>query len=70
MRMTKRILEKKLDNLKAVSGKPYKLEYIYNGWRLCKVCNEHGGVTDLSERVSISEMARLIDTLIMVYHKM
>ncbi len=70
MKMTEKILEKKLDNLKAVSGKPYKLEYAYGSWRLCKVCNEYGGVTDLSERIGISEMARLIDTLIMVYHKM
>lgn len=67
MTITNRILEIKVKNLnekmRNEEGKGLVLEYAYGGVRLCKVCNEHGGLRDLSERVSRPEMARILDSI-------
>lgn len=65
-RITKEILRKKVENinnsLNLTTGR-YTLEYAYGGVRLCKYVNEHGGLSDCSERVNNATMAIILDTL-------
>ena len=67
MKITEEILEQKLNNVKeAMNNSKLALEYYaYGKVRLCQICNEHGGVRDLSERVSNAEMGRILDTMYM-----
>lgn len=39
------------------------LDFSYGGVRLCKYTNAHGGMSDLSERVTVSEMYTILYTL-------
>lgn len=67
MRMTKSILRAKVNNLNSkleLNGVgEFVLDYTYGGVRLVKLTNEHGGVVDVSERVSKSEMGRILDAI-------
>lgn len=63
MTMTKEILRAKVENINNVLGSSLTLEYAYGGVRLVKLTNEHGGVVDVSERVSKPEMGRILDAI-------
>ena len=68
--MTKAILNKKVENLNAqFNTNQFVLNYAYGGVRLCKTCNENGGITEISERVSNAEMARIIDAISNTFYK-
>ena len=68
MRMTKSILRAKVNNLNSkleLNGAgEFVLNYAYGGVRLCKLTNEHGGLRDISERVSSGEMGRILDAML------
>lgn len=64
MRITNEILEKKVAILNMHSIKEYKLDFANGGVRLCKKSNDYGGLSDISERVSKTEMARILDAII------
>jgi len=67
-RITKEILRTKVDNINTVHGLNLTLEYAYGGVRLCKQC-ENGGLSDISVRVTNSEMADILDAIDMTIHK-
>lgn len=71
--MTKKILEKKMENINTILGVEGKgamfLEFAYGGVRLCKSL-EMGGCSDISPRVKNAEMANILDTLEMAIYKM
>ena len=68
--MTKAILNKKVENLNAqFNTNQFVLNYAYGGVRLCKTCNENGGITEISERVSNNEMVRIIDAISNTFYK-
>lgn len=68
--MTKTVLNKKVENLNAqFNTNQFVLNYAYGGVRLCKTCNENGGITEISERVSNNEMARIIDAISNTFYK-
>ena len=70
MTITKTILDKKLENLnRQFNTNLFVLNYAYGGVRLCKTFNENGGLTEISERVSKSEMARIIDAISNTFYK-
>lgn len=62
-RITKDILRAKVDYLNQLTDGKLTLDYAYGGVRLVKLTNEHGGVADMSERVSKPEMARILDSI-------
>ena len=66
-RITNSILERKVENINRKmnnqAGKGFCLEFAYGGVRLCKYVNEHGGLTDISERMSRPEMAKVLDAI-------
>ena len=66
MRMTKEVLRAKLEQLNSLTSNTYDFDYAYGGVRLVKICNEHGGVSDMSERVKKREMATILDALLNV----
>ena len=66
MRMTKTVLRAKLANLNTLTeGKAvFDLDFAYGGVRLVKYTNEHGGVSDISERLDMKEMGYTLDGII------
>ena len=66
MRITKDILRIKVENINNQLGldtHKFVLNYAYEGVRLCRETNEHGGCHDISERMTKSEMANVLDTM-------
>lgn len=63
MTITKAILSAKVEYLNTITNGNYDLDYAYGGVRLVHLTNEHGGVADVSERVSKAEMARILDSI-------
>lgn len=66
MRMTKEVLRAKLEQLNNLTSNTYDLDYAYSGVRLVRICNEYGGVSDMSERINKKEMAIVLDALLNV----
>ena len=46
-----------------LSEKQFVLSYGCGGVRLCKLANEHGGLSDISPRTTISEMYDILSTM-------
>lgn len=66
MRITKDILRIKVENINNQLGldvHKFALNYAYEGVRLCRETNEHGGYQDISERMTNSEMAKVLDAM-------
>ena len=66
MRMTKEVLRAKVNNINSQLGldvHKFVLNYAYEGVRLCRETNEHGGTQDISERMSKGEMAKVLDAI-------
>ena len=67
MKITKEILQAKVDNINSKLGLTgvgsLVLDFAYSGVRLNKITNEGGGTSDITERLSIKEMAYCLDTL-------
>lgn len=70
MTITKTVLAAKVQYLNSITGGSYDLDYAYSGVRLVRLTNEHGGVADMSERVSKPEMAHILDTIINIVLRM
>lgn len=70
MRITKTVLEAKVQYLNYITGGSYALDYAYGGVRLVRLTDEHGGVADMSERVGKPEMARILDSITNVVIRM
>lgn len=70
MRMTKTTLAEKVNILNGLTeGTYFCLDYAYGGVRLCKKSNNHGGLTDVSERMTMREMGLVLDSIInTLYH--
>lgn len=66
-RITQKVLYAKVDainrDLSLESSKGFCLEFAYGGVRLCKHYGEHGGLSDISERMTNREMAMTLDAL-------
>lgn len=66
MRMTKDLLNIKVANINSHLGldaHKFVLNYAYEGVRLCRETNEHGGCQDISERMTKPEMAKVLDAM-------
>jgi hypothetical protein len=66
MRITKEVLRAKVNNINSQLGldaHKFTLNYAYEGVRLCRETNEHGGTQDISERMSKGEMAKVLDAI-------
>lgn len=70
MTITKAVLAAKVQYLNDITGGSYDLDYAYGGVRLVRLTNEHGGIADMSERVSKPEMARILDSITNVVVRM
>ena len=69
MRMTKTVLRAKVEHLNSISGGvKFDLDFAYGGVRLVKYTNEHGGVSDMTERLTIKEMGYALDGIINVLY--
>ena len=67
--ITKTLLDVKLENIKAKTGRNYyQLEYANGAVSLVKR-GEFGGIDHLSPYVNKREMADILDTLYNVYHR-
>ena len=65
-RITKDILNIKVQNINSQLGLDahrFVLNYAYEGVRLCRETNEHGGCQDISERMTKNEMAKVLDAM-------
>lgn len=66
MRITKDILAVKVANINSqleLNAHKFVLNYAYEGVRLCRETNDHGGCQDISERMTKPEMAKVLDAL-------
>jgi len=66
MRITKEVLRAKVNNINGQLGldtHKFVLNYAYEGVRLCRETNEHGGCQDISERMTKGEMAKVLDAM-------
>lgn len=67
MRRTKTDLYNLVKNLNSAlnldDNNKFELDFAYGGVRLCKLTNPHGGMSDLSDRVTISEMYEILCTI-------
>jgi len=70
MKMTKTTLAAKVNILNGLTeGTYFCLDYAYGGVRLCKKSNNHGGLTDISEHMTMREMGLVLDSIInALYH--
>ena len=66
MRITRDILSARVEKINSQLGlnvHKFVLNYAYGGVRLCKATNEHGACQDISERMTIGEMATVLDAM-------
>lgn len=66
MRITRDILKAKVENVNRqlrLDTHKFVLIYAYGGVTLCRETNEHGGCQCISERMTNSEMAKVLDAL-------
>lgn len=66
MRKTRNDLKMMIDRINAhleLSDKQFTLNYGCGGVRLCKLENEHGGLSDISPRTTVSEMYNILSTM-------
>lgn len=66
-RITKAILDIKVENLNKKLGSKYKLEYFNGSVRLCKVC-ERGGLEIISPLTDKRGISDILDTLYKFLH--
>lgn len=66
MRTSKNVLRAKLTHLNTLTENKAKfdLDFAYGGVRLVKYTNEHGGVSDITERLTQKEMGYALDGII------
>ena len=65
-RITKDILNIKVQNINSqleLTAHKFVLNYAYESVRLCRETNEHGGLQDISERMTKKEMAKVLDAM-------
>ena len=65
-RITKDILNIKVQNINSqleLNAHKFVLNYAYEGVRLFRETNEHGGLQDISERMTKKEMAKVLDAM-------
>ncbi len=66
MKITAKILDRKVETLNTMTKNCFTIDYAYGGYRLSKICNNSGGIADMSERVTAAEMSRILDSIINV----
>ena len=65
-RITKDILNIKVQNINSqleLNAHKFVLNYAYESVRLFRETNEHGGLQDISERMTKKEMAKVLDAM-------
>jgi hypothetical protein len=68
MRVTKMMLDAKIENLNNKTGKNYKLQYENNSVRLCRVCNGYGGLEAVSPFTDKKGINDILETLCTFLH--